>query len=124
MRLPLELWGSREQEGGGGRRGGTGVGCEDGHGKGTREDELTSVDEDVVAAQLEEAGDVLEDEGERVRLPVVGVVGELDGSLDVYFWELPGQHLDDTTNPMGQESNLVCIDVLDTAFWGCGGGGG
>lgn len=43
----------------------------------------TSIDEDIVTTQLEEAGDVLEHEGERVGLPVVGVIGELDGPLDV-----------------------------------------
>lgn len=43
----------------------------------------TSIDEDIFTTQLEETGDVLEDERERVRLPVVGVVGELDSSLDI-----------------------------------------
>lgn len=45
---------------------------------------LTSVDEDIVASELEEGRDVLEHKGEAVRLPVVGVFGELDSSLDIY----------------------------------------
>lgn len=44
----------------------------------------TSVDEDIISSEFEEAGDVLEHERERVRLPIIGVVGELDSSLDVY----------------------------------------
>lgn len=42
----------------------------------------TSVDEDIVASKLEEGRHVLEDERERVRLPVIGIVGKLDSSLD------------------------------------------
>lgn len=42
-----------------------------------------AVDVDVLAAELEEGGGVLEGVVEGVLLPVVGVVGELDGSLDV-----------------------------------------
>lgn len=43
----------------------------------------TSVDEHIVSSQLEEASDILEDEREAVVLPIVGVIGELDGSLDI-----------------------------------------
>lgn len=43
-----------------------------------------AINKDVLAAELEEGGDVLVDELERVGLPVVGVVGEQDGSLDVW----------------------------------------
>ena len=43
-----------------------------------------TVDVDVFAAELEEGGGVLVDLLERVCLPVVGVVCELDGALDVY----------------------------------------
>lgn len=39
---------------------------------------------DICAAELEEGGCVLEDLLEGVGLPVVGVVCELDGALDVY----------------------------------------
>lgn len=45
----------------------------------------TSVDENIVSSQLEETGDVLEHKGERVRLPIIGVIGELDSSLNVYW---------------------------------------
>ena len=59
-----------------------------GHGLGThtqRKESIrihTSVDEHVITPKLEEGRDVLEDERERVCLPVVGVISELDGSLD------------------------------------------
>lgn len=43
----------------------------------------TSVDEDVIPTQLEEARDVLEHEREAVVLPIIGVIGELEGPLDV-----------------------------------------
>ena len=39
---------------------------------------------DVCSAQLEKGGGVLEDLLESVRLPVIGVVGELNVTLDVY----------------------------------------
>lgn len=43
----------------------------------------TSVDEDIVTAQLEERGHVLKDKREGVCLPVVGVVGEQNLALDI-----------------------------------------
>jgi len=43
------------------------------------------VDVDVLAAELEEGGGVLVNLLERVGLPVVGIVCELDGSLDVFL---------------------------------------
>jgi hypothetical protein len=49
-------------------------------------DGTTAIDIDVVASELEEWGDVLEDEFERVRLPVGCIVGELNVRLDV--WKL------------------------------------
>jgi hypothetical protein len=42
-----------------------------------------TVDEDVLASELEERGDVLVDELEAVGLPVSGIIGELDVSLDI-----------------------------------------
>lgn len=45
---------------------------------------LTAVDPYVVATEFEKGCDVLEDEAERVRLPVVCIVAELDTPLDVY----------------------------------------
>ena len=42
-----------------------------------------AVDVDILASELEEGGGVLESLVESVLLPVVGVVGELDGSLDI-----------------------------------------
>lgn len=47
--------------------------------------ELTSVDEDVVASQLEEGRDVLEHKVKASLLPVGRVIGELDRSLDIYW---------------------------------------
>jgi hypothetical protein len=44
----------------------------------------TSVDVDVLAAELEEGGGVLEDLLEGVGLPVIGVVRELNVALDIY----------------------------------------
>jgi hypothetical protein len=44
----------------------------------------TTIDVDILATKLEEGGGVLEGLVEGVLLPVVGVVGELDGSLDVW----------------------------------------
>ena len=44
-----------------------------------------AVDVDVLTAELEESGGVLVDLLEGVGLPVVGVVCELDGSLDVFL---------------------------------------
>lgn len=41
-----------------------------------REGRLASIDPDVVTSKLEKAGDVLEDEAERVGLPVIRVVCE------------------------------------------------
>lgn len=46
----------------------------------------TSVDEDVISSQLEEAGDILKHKREGVRLPVISVVGEFDGALDIYWF--------------------------------------
>jgi len=43
-----------------------------------------AVDVDILAAELEEGGGILVDLLERVGLPVVGVVCELDGALDVF----------------------------------------
>jgi hypothetical protein len=42
-----------------------------------------SVDVDVLAAELEEGGGVLEDLLKGIGLPVIGVVGELNVALDV-----------------------------------------
>ena len=44
----------------------------------------SSVDVDVMATKLEESGGILEYLLERIGLPVIRVVGELDGSLDIY----------------------------------------
>lgn len=60
------------------------LGCVCGN-KGGQKQGPTSVDEDIVSSQLEETGDVLEHKGERVRLPIIGIIGELDRSLDVYW---------------------------------------
>lgn len=46
-------------------------------------DGTATVDVDIGAAELEEGGDVLEDLGKGVRLPVRGVIGELDVALNV-----------------------------------------
>ena len=45
--------------------------------------ELTSIDEHVLSTELEERSDVLEDEPERVGLPVVCIIGEQDAALNV-----------------------------------------
>ncbi len=44
---------------------------------------LTAVNPDIVAAQLEERGHVLEYKRERVGLPVFGIIGEYYFALDV-----------------------------------------
>lgn len=44
---------------------------------------LTAIDPHMVAAQLEEARDILEGESKRPGLPVCGVVGEEDLALDI-----------------------------------------
>ena len=46
-------------------------------------DRASTVDVDVGAAELEEGRGILKDLLEGVCLPVIGVVGELDRSLDV-----------------------------------------
>lgn len=43
----------------------------------------TSIDEHVIPTQLEEARDILEHEREAVVLPVIGIIGEFDCSLDI-----------------------------------------
>lgn len=44
---------------------------------------LTAIDPHIIASQLEEGGDVLEHEAERIGLPVVGIIAEEDAALDV-----------------------------------------
>lgn len=43
----------------------------------------TSVDKYVIPTQLKEARDILEHEREAVVLPIVGVIGKFDGSLNI-----------------------------------------
>lgn len=46
-------------------------------------EEAAAVNVDVVATKLEEGSGVLEDLLERIRLPIIGVVGELNITLDI-----------------------------------------
>jgi len=43
----------------------------------------STVDVDILSSELEERRDVLEDEWEGIRLPVIGIVGEQNISLDI-----------------------------------------
>jgi len=43
----------------------------------------TTVDEDILASELEERGDVLVNELEAIGLPVSRIIGELEVSLDI-----------------------------------------
>lgn len=46
-------------------------------------EEAAAINVDVVSAKLEESRGVLEDLLERIRLPIIGVVGELNITLDI-----------------------------------------
>jgi len=45
--------------------------------------ETTTVDIHIIASQLEECSGILEDLLESIRLPVVGIVGELNITLNI-----------------------------------------
>lgn len=75
-------------------------------------DGATTVHINIFAAELEEGRRVLIDLSERVGLPVIGIIGELDGAEDFYTGSAAFKACNGHPSRRGEEQSLTQVDVF------------